>query len=152
MGGTDTQGTDTKGTDMSSPDDIFSPSGTLQTAPWTKLTMSTRMKRRLRTLANENYLFHGTDRQSAEAIIKEDFNIKMAGSAHAKILGRGAYFAECASLADKYAPPGPDGLHQLLLVRCALGRVFVTKRYTGWRGHKLVRMVSTTKLVRRGAY
>merc|ERR1712014_339362 len=61
-------------------------------------------------------------------------------------------FAECASLADTYAPPGPDELHQLLLVRCALGRVYVAKRYTGWRGHKLVRLVSTGKLVRRGDY
>merc|ERR1712176_254360 len=73
------------GTKSGNPDDIFSKSGTLQAPPWTKRTMAARLSNRLRTFANENYLFHGTDRDSAEAIIKEDFNIKKAGTAHAKI-------------------------------------------------------------------
>ena len=40
----------------------------------------------------------------------------------------GAYFAETSCLADKYAPAGPDGLHAILLVRAALGRVYVETR------------------------
>jgi len=131
---------------------ISTPRGSPQSPPLTTRQLPLEFAERLRDEANETYLWHGTDRASAESIIKEDFNIKRAGEAHAKALGRGAYFAESASLADHYATPGPDGLHALLLVRAALGKVFVTKRYTGWRGHKLVRLVSTTKLVRKGRF
>lgn len=127
--------------------------GSLQESPLTWKAMSRDMKQRLRLECNEAYLWHGTDRKSAENIIGHHFDIKRAGKANAKALGRGAYFAEAASLSDKYSKPGPDGLHVILLVRAALGRVYVANRgYTKWRGGKLKRLVSTTKLVGKGEY
>lgn len=136
------------------PWEIKSPvSKSLQNEPLTRSRLPGVFMPRLRMLANETYLWHGTDRASAEKIILEDFDMKLAGNAHAQILGRGAYFAESCSIADKYAPAAAtDGLHTLLLVRAALGKVYVTKKYTGWRGHKLVRTVSTSKVVRAGRY
>eukprot|EP00933_Yihiella_yeosuensis_P034570 TRINITY_DN2804_c0_g3_i1.p1 TRINITY_DN2804_c0_g3~~TRINITY_DN2804_c0_g3_i1.p1 ORF type:complete len:350 (-),score=43.89 TRINITY_DN2804_c0_g3_i1:191-1240(-) len=127
---------------------MMTPHGTPQDVPKTSLASAFR----IRASANEAYLFHGTDRYSAEKIIAEDFNTKRAGSAHAMSLGRGIYLAEDAGLADKYSQEGQDGLRTLLLVRAALGKVYVAKRYSSWRGKKLVRAVSSSKLVRSGAY
>jgi len=127
-------------------------SGSVQQTPLTTRHLPKDVRLRLRLDCNEAYLWHGSERKALEGIMGSHFDIKLAGSAHAKALGRGAYFAEAASLADKYAHVGEDGLHGLLLVRCALGRVYVEKRYTTWRAGKLKRMVSTTKLVHKGEY
>eukprot|EP00913_Durusdinium_trenchii_P007865 g7381.t1 len=103
-------------------------SGTLQAKPLTVRVAPDNFMGRLRLECNEAYLWHGTDRASAENIIGHHFDMKRAGTVNAKALGRGAYFAETSCLADKYAPPGPDGLHAILLVRAALGRVYVETR------------------------
>jgi len=135
------------------PSDIRTPwGGSICEKPLTWKVMSRAMKMRLRLECNEAYLWHGTDRKSAENIIGHHFDIKMAGKANAKALGRGAYFAEAASLSDKYSKQASDGMHVILLVRAALGRVFVAKTYTQWRGGKLRRLVSTSKLVGKGAF
>lgn len=126
--------------------------GSIQQVPLTSRHLPREVRLRMRFDCNEAYLWHGSERKALEGIMGNHFDIKRAGKAHAKALGRGAYFAEAASLSDKYAPVGPDGLHGLLLVRCALGRVYVAKRYTTWRSGKLKRMVSTTKLVHQGEY
>lgn len=127
-------------------------SGTLQAKPLTVRVAPDNFMGRLRLECNEAYLWHGTDRASAENIIGHHFDMKRAGTVNAKALGRGAYFAETSCLADKYAPPGPDGLHAILLVRAALGRVYVETRYTKWRGGRLKRMVSAKHVVREGKY
>ncbi|CAE7215834.1 unnamed protein product [Symbiodinium microadriaticum] len=127
-------------------------SGTLQPKPLTWRMAPEELRNRLRLECNEAYLWHGTDRKSAEGIIGHHFDMKRAGSVNAKALGRGAYFAETSCLADKYSPLGPDGLHSLLLVRAALGRVYVETRYTKWRGGRLKRMVSAKNVVKEGKY
>ena len=43
-------------------------------------------------------------------------------------------------------------LKAILLVRAALGRVYVETRYTKWRGGRLKRMVSAKHVVREGKY
>lgn len=130
---------------------IHSPSGAVQPQPLTTRSLPDDLACRLRAYCNETYLWHGTNRESAEKILREGFDMTLCGGAHAKILGKGAYFAERVSLADRYAPAADDdGLHAMLLVRVALGKVFFTRRYTGWRGKKLVRLVSTSKLVKGG--
>jgi len=130
--------------------DLRTPSGTLQQNPWTTQAMDLNIRRRIRLDANETYLWHGTGREAAETISRQGVHSSKAGSANGAVLGRGTYLAESSSLADKYSRPGDDGLYALLLVRAALGKVYVAKQYSKWRGKRLVRMVSTTKLVRRG--
>ncbi|CAJ1430801.1 unnamed protein product, partial [Effrenium voratum] len=103
-------------------------SGTECPRPLTWRVASDDFRSRLRLECNEAYLWHGTDRKSAESIIGHHFDMKRAGTVNAKALGRGAYFAETSFLADKYAPEGQDGLRAVLLVRAALGRVYVETR------------------------
>merc|ERR1712187_718827 len=88
--------------------DMTSPHGSLQRPSLTTEAMPVNFFERLRLNANEVYLWHGTDREAAESIILNSFDTKLAGAAHAKILGRGVYLAEDCSLADRYSPPGPD--------------------------------------------
>eukprot|EP00931_Biecheleriopsis_adriatica_P104474 TRINITY_DN79144_c0_g1_i1.p1 TRINITY_DN79144_c0_g1~~TRINITY_DN79144_c0_g1_i1.p1 ORF type:complete len:300 (-),score=53.09 TRINITY_DN79144_c0_g1_i1:71-937(-) len=126
--------------------------GSLQEKPLTLKAAPKALRNRLRLECNEAYLWHGTDRKSAESITGHSFDMQRAGKVNAKALGKGAYFAEAASLSDKYSSPGKDGLHTLLLVRAALGKVYVETRYTKWRGGKLRKMVSTSKLVKKGRY
>jgi len=107
-------------------------------------------RERLREEINEAYLWHGTSRDAAASILKTDFRINLAGTANGKKLGRGAYFAECSSLADSYAPGDKDGLHAMLLVRAALGKVHVTTARASMWSSKKRRSVSTHQLVTSG--
>lgn len=107
-------------------------------------------RERLREDINEAYLWHGTSRAAAASILKSDFRINLAGSAHGKKLGHGAYFAECSSLADAYAPGDAEGLHAMLLVRAALGKVHVTMERASMWSNKRKRAVSTHHLVMSG--
>lgn len=131
---------------------VGSSAGSLQQEPLTTRGLDEDFRTRLRGEANETYLWHGTDRESAESIVTNAFNPIRAGEASAKALGREVYFAESASLADQYAPAGPDGLHQMLLVRAALGKVCMTKRYTSFLDKTLVRTLSATNLARSGKF
>lgn len=126
--------------------------GEIQDVPLTTEHLSEAWKARINLGANEAYLWHGTDRKSAEGIAAHDFRIQSAGSAHGKKLGKGAYLAGSSSLADQYAPPDQSDVRTVILVRTALGKVHVTtKRANAWSNTKKVdRTVSTSKLVKSG--
>eukprot|EP00928_Gymnodinium_smaydae_P040141 TRINITY_DN27274_c0_g1_i1.p1 TRINITY_DN27274_c0_g1~~TRINITY_DN27274_c0_g1_i1.p1 ORF type:complete len:317 (-),score=30.86 TRINITY_DN27274_c0_g1_i1:188-1138(-) len=132
--------------------EVRSPRGSLQQPPKTLEALPEPFLKRMRLDAQETYLWHGTDQQSAEQILSENFKLAMAGKVNAAVLGKGVYLAESASFADKYATADEDGLCPMLLVRAALGRTYVETRYTRWRGRKLVRTASTEKIVRKGQY
>jgi len=107
-------------------------------------------KGRLSTAANETYLWHATPRAAAEKIVAQDFKTSKSGSANGQVLGKGVYLAESASLSDEYAVKGPQGRYCMLLVRSVLGKVHATRRFSKWRGKKLVMTTFTTKLVKAG--
>jgi len=125
-------------------------SGHLEEMPLTTRNLPQAYKGRLVADANETYLWHATPRAAAEKIVKEDFQTHMAGSANGQVLGRGIYLAESCSLADEYACKGPQGRYCMLLCRSVLGKVHATRRFSRWRGKKLVMTTFTTKLVKAG--
>lgn len=129
-------------------------SGTQQKRPLTTRVLPVLFRERLLKTSpvNEAYLWHGANRAAAHSIEKNGFNTSFAGDANGAVLGKGAYLAESSTLADKYATAGEDGLHAMLLVRACLGKVYATTRYTQWRGKRLVRAVSTRRIVRSGNY
>jgi len=131
---------------------ILDEAGAEQDLPLTYSASSTEYRSRLRDSVNEVYLWHGTTRKAAESIALHDFKISKDAPRHGKKLGRGAYFAESALLADEYATVDDDGLRTMLLVRVALGRVMVTtKRNSAW-SNKVQRVVSTTHLTKSGRW
>lgn len=75
---------------------------------------------------NENYLFHGTNPESAQCIARDFFRVERAGSSAGSMFGPGIYLAENASKSDEYAKEGSGvyvGLCAMLLCRCAQGEV-----------------------------
>jgi len=75
---------------------------------------------------NENYLFHGTNPESAQCIARDFFRMERAGSSAGSMFGPGIYLAENASKSDEYAKEGSGvylGLCAMLLCRCAQGEV-----------------------------
>ena len=51
---------------------------------------------------NENYLFHGTNPESAQCIARDFFRVERAGSSAGSMFGPGIYLAENASKSDEY--------------------------------------------------
>lgn len=119
--------------------------------PATFTACSGSFRARLRDAANEAYLWHGTSRRAAESIALHDFRIRRE-SKNGQKLGKGAYFAESAALADEYTSVDDQGLRTMLLVRVSLGKVKVTtQRNSAW-SNKVQRVISTGQLVQSGAY
>ena len=50
---------------------------------------------------NENYLFHGTNPESAQCIARDFFRMERAGSSAGSMFGPGIYLAENASKSDE---------------------------------------------------
>lgn len=76
---------------------------------------------------NEMFLWHGTSREAAEAIIASGFRIPRGErAAHGKRFGEGAYFAEDLSKSLTYTTP-EDGVHYVLLCRTLCGELFYTE-------------------------
>lgn len=126
-------------------------SGTMEGLPLTTQKLPKAFQDRLAAEANETYLWHATPRKYAEMIIKDDFSTRGSGSANGQVLGKGIYLAESCSLSDEYAVPGPvQGRYCMLLVRATLGKVHATRRFSKWRGKKLVMTTFTTRLVKAG--
>ncbi|KAM3587713.1 uncharacterized protein V6R79_012606 [Siganus canaliculatus] len=57
----------------------------------------------------ERRLFHGTSRRNVDSICKYNFDIRFAGQ-HGHMYGKGIYFAQHASYADKYSSTSTDPL------------------------------------------
>lgn len=71
---------------------------------------------------NEWYLWHGTSASAARNICKNDFKMRLAGSATGTLYGRGSYLAESITKADEYAKE-EDGVFTVILCRVLGGRV-----------------------------
>jgi hypothetical protein len=125
-------------------------SGTAEKVPLTTRCLPKSWAGRLEGEANEAYLWHATPRAIAEKIQEHDFDTHKSGTANGQVLGRGIYLAESPSLSDEYAVKGPQGRYCMLLVRAVLGKVHATRRFSKWRGKKLVMTTFTTKLVKKG--
>jgi hypothetical protein len=125
-------------------------SGTVETIPLTTRTLPKAFLDRLNPECNETYLWHATARKAAEKIVEDDFSTGHSGEANGQVLGRGVYLAESPSLSDQYAVKGPQGRYCMLLVRAVLGKVHSTRRFSRWRGKKLVMTTFTTKMVKKG--
>lgn len=125
-------------------------SGTIESIPLTTARIPEAWKNRLYPAANESYLWHATSKEIAEMIQEENFSTVQSGTANGQVLGRGIYLAESPSLSDDYACKGPQGRYCMLLVRASLGKVYSTRRFSKWRGKKLVMTTFTSKLVKKG--
>ena len=77
----------------------------------------------LSKIANEWYLFHGTDAETMMKILSGDFVIKTAGSSTGTLYGNGLYFAESITKADEYAKADESGLFRVILCRVTGGNV-----------------------------
>lgn len=62
---------------------------------------------------NENYLFHGTNPESAQCIARDFFRMERAGSSAGCMFGPGIYLAENASKSDEYLGPTRPTLPRL---------------------------------------
>lgn len=60
---------------------------------------------------NEHWLFHGTTKEAADGIAKNDFRLDLSGSNAGTLYGRGIYLAENVTKSDEYGegPKGPSG-------------------------------------------
>merc|ERR1712032_540741 len=72
---------------------------------------------------NEWYLWHGTSATAAGMICKNDFKMRLAGTATGTLYGRGTYFAESITKADEYSHVEKSS-NTVLLCRVLGGRVF----------------------------
>jgi hypothetical protein len=68
------------------------------------------------------YLFHGTDKVTAEKILQQGFNRNFAG-AHAVAYGRGVYFARDAAYSSHptYASRDSNGVQRMFMCRVVVG-------------------------------
>lgn len=71
---------------------------------------------------NEWYLWHGTSAAAADHICKNDFKLRLAGTATGSLYGPGSYFAESITKADEYSRT-EGGTNTVLLCRVLGGRV-----------------------------
>jgi len=71
---------------------------------------------------NEWYLWHGTSAAAADHICKNDFKLRLAGTATGTLYGPGSYFAESITKADEYSRV-EGGTNTVLLCRVLGGRV-----------------------------
>jgi len=73
---------------------------------------------------NEKFLFHGTRNLQPGTIItsQEGFDTRLSGNQN--LWGPGAYFAEDAKYADRFAYRGTNGSKQLIIASVVLGRCF----------------------------
>lgn len=78
---------------------------------------------------NEVVLVHGCSQAAAETVIKEGFDIRLAGSVGGSLYGTGLYFAQEPCKASQYTG---NGLRHLLVVRVTLGDCkYPRERYSG---------------------
>merc|ERR1719230_1658435 len=80
-------------------------------------------------LANEAFLFHGTNPTSALAILGTSFKVDFAGGAAGTMFGPGVYLAEASTKSDEYAQDDSEGAYQglfaMLICRSVVGMPFV---------------------------
>jgi len=76
---------------------------------------------------NEHYLFHGTSPEGALGIIREGFDLSLAGTSTGLMFGPGAYFAENSSKFDEYAQADDfSGMCAVLVCRVLCGEMYHT--------------------------
>jgi len=78
----------------------------------------------------ERQLFHGTrDEGVVQAILRQNFDWRISGTANDVVYGRGAYFARDARFSDKYSVAGKQRHNcWMFLARVLVGRTAVGKR------------------------
>jgi hypothetical protein len=85
---------------------------------------------------NEMLLWHGTNKESAEAISWDGFHIPRGERArHGKRFGEGAYFAEELDKSMSYAQEDDEGLYYVLLCRTTCGEFYYTEENVESNAH-----------------
>lgn len=77
---------------------------------------------------NEYMVWHGTDREAAEAIAHDDFRIPWSSKQrHGQRFGVGVYFSDCLDKSLTYTMPESDGTRYVLLCRMLCGDPYYTE-------------------------
>ncbi|XP_033127963.1 protein mono-ADP-ribosyltransferase PARP12-like [Anneissia japonica] len=99
-----------------------------------------------RTFNNaEHQLFHGTTRQNAEDICRNNFNIEFSGRRNGAAYGRGAYFASTAGYSDNYATADRWNHKRMFLARVLAGNYTVGESYMRRPPHNYDSCVNDTR-------
>eukprot|EP00928_Gymnodinium_smaydae_P072711 TRINITY_DN56013_c0_g1_i1.p1 TRINITY_DN56013_c0_g1~~TRINITY_DN56013_c0_g1_i1.p1 ORF type:complete len:891 (+),score=144.39 TRINITY_DN56013_c0_g1_i1:82-2754(+) len=85
---------------------------------------------------NEHMLWHGTSKEAAEAIVRNDFKIARGKAKHGKRFGQGAYFAEGLDKSLSYVEPDEDGRIYVLLCRVVCGDYYYTEQRVETDAHE----------------
>lgn len=77
---------------------------------------------------NEHYMFHGTQEEVVDTIMKQGLDSRLGGTD--AMFGQGVYAAESSTKSDQYADPVSKrsrGEKKMFLIRMCLGQVYVTR-------------------------
>ena len=78
------------------------------------------MSKKIQGPVDEKQLWHGTSKESSEAICRQNFDFRISGSNVGTLYGQGSYFANNASYSDKYSRP-ESNIRRMFLVRVLVG-------------------------------
>ena len=78
------------------------------------------MSKKIKGPVDEKQLWHGTSKESSEAICRQNFDFRISGSNVGTLYGQGSYFANNANYSDKYSRP-ESNIRRMFLVRVLVG-------------------------------